>query len=264
MPNGGVNYKEGLLFCAQGSPAPGTGGIYYMPRSAPPVPIVTNFYGRDFNSVNDVVVSKRDGSIWFTDPCYGYEQGFRRRPELPNQVYRFDAEGSGEVRVMAGEWERCNGICFSPGEEKLYVTDTGVVYGDGGRDLQRPATIYVFDVLYPEAKGKGKSMDGKEAGTQPFLRNRRTFAYATQGVPDGIKCDTKGNVYSGTGAGVEIWNVYGSLIGKIVVPGGQGVANFGFGREGEVFICGEQRLWWVQLKSGTDGEEGIRGDLLGI
>ena len=39
------------------------------------------------NSPNDVVV-KRDGTIWFTDPSYGYLQGFRpepaaRRPRLP-------------------------------------------------------------------------------------------------------------------------------------------------------------------------------------
>jgi gluconolactonase len=136
MPNGGVNYKDGLLLCAQGSPAPGTGGIYYMPRNAPPKALVTNWHGRDFNSVNDVVVSKKDGSIWFTDPCYGYEQGFRRRPELPNQVYRFEPE-SGELRAVAGEFERCNGICFGPGEERCYVTDTGMLYGDGGKDLQR-------------------------------------------------------------------------------------------------------------------------------
>ncbi|KAG9237394.1 D-lactonohydrolase-like protein-like protein [Amylocarpus encephaloides] len=242
MPNGGVNYKDGILFCAQGSPAPGTGGLYYMPLNAPPKPIVTNWHARDFNSVNDVVVSKKDGGIWFTDPCYGYQQGFRRRPELPNQVYRYDIE-NGECRVVADGFERCNGICFAPGEGKVYISDTGVVWGDGGRDLQRPATIYSFDVSPSNA-----------------LTNRTLFAYAAQGIPDGIKCDTHGNVYSGTGAGVEVWNPSGSLIGTIVVPGGLGCANFCFGNEGEMFICGEQRLWRVQLGEGTS----VRGDLLGV
>ncbi|CAG8962159.1 hypothetical protein HYFRA_00005206 [Hymenoscyphus fraxineus] len=234
MPNGGTAYREGILFCAQGSVVPGTGGIYYMPRTAPPQALVKGWYGREFNSVNDVVVT-RDGGIWFTDPCYGFEQGFRRRPELPNQVYRFEPT-TGECRVVAGEWERCCGICFSPDERRCYVTDTGMVHGDGTRDLMRPATIYVFDVVYE--------------GGQPFLKGRRTFAFPTRGVPDGVRCDEHGNVYAGTGAGLEIWNEGGCLLGRIDVPGGKGIANFGFGKEGEIFLCGEQRLWVVQLDGG--------------
>lgn len=56
-------------------------------KSSPPYnvrAVVTSFYGRQFNSVNDVVIHS-DGSIWFTDPTYGYEQGFRPRPPLPSQ-----------------------------------------------------------------------------------------------------------------------------------------------------------------------------------
>ncbi|TVY25444.1 Gluconolactonase [Lachnellula hyalina] len=241
MPNGGVNYKDGILFCAQGSPSPKTGGLYYMPLHSPPQPIVTNFYGRDFNSVNDVVVSAVDGGIWFTDPVYGYKQGFRRRPELPGQVYRYDV-GSGEVRVVAEGFDRCNGICFGVGETRLYVTDTGLIHGDGTKDFTRPATIYVFDV---------ETKDGA-----PFLVNRRTFAFAASGVPDGIKCDVYGNVYAGCGDGVEVWNPAGSLIGRMIVPGG--VANFCFGKEGELFLCNEQKLWRVQLAETT------KGALLGI
>ena len=99
MPNGGVNYKDGIIFCAQGSEKANSGGIYYMPRKTPPFPLVTNFFGREFNSVNDVVVSK-DGCIWFTDPSYGAEQDFRTRPKLPNQVYRYNPE-NGDLRVVA-------------------------------------------------------------------------------------------------------------------------------------------------------------------
>jgi gluconolactonase len=137
MPNGGVNYfDDSVLFCAQGSLAPGTGGIYHMPRSsAAPEPLVTNFHGRDFNSPNDVVVD-RSGGVWFTDPCYGYEQEFRKRPKLPNQVYRFDPE-SGDCRVVADGFERPNGICFAPGEDVVYITDTGAIHGDGGLDATR-------------------------------------------------------------------------------------------------------------------------------
>ena len=90
-----------------------------MPRKAPPTPLVTNFHGREFNSVNDAVVAK-DGSIWFTDPCYGYEQDFRQKPKLPCQVYRFDP-GTGVVRVVADGFGRPNGIVRDVREEKVFL-----------------------------------------------------------------------------------------------------------------------------------------------
>jgi len=235
MPNGGVNYLEGIIFCAQGSERSGSGGIYYMPRGAPPRALVTNFHGRDFNSVNDVVVAK-DGSIWFTDPCYGNEQDFRQRPKLPNQVYRFNPK-SGDIRVVADGFGRPNGISFSPDEKVVYITDTDSIHGDGDKDPLRPATIYAFDII----TGSGA----------PFLTNRRLFAFAAVGFPDGIKCDVHGNVYAGCGDGVEVWNPAGTLIGRILVPGG--VANFCFGRDGELFLCAEEKLWRLQLDRSTKG-----------
>jgi gluconolactonase len=97
--------------------------------------MVTNFHGRDFNSVNDVVVAK-DGSIWFTDPCYGNEQDFRQKPKLPNLVYRFNPE-NGDLRVVADGFGRPNGICFSPDEDVVYITDTDAFHGDGNKDSTR-------------------------------------------------------------------------------------------------------------------------------
>lgn len=77
------------------------------------------------------------------------------------------------------------------------------------------------------------------------------FAMADCGVPDGIKCDLAGHVYSGCGDGVNVWNAGGTLIGKIIVPGG--VANFCFGRSGEIFLLNETRLWQVEVAAGVKG-----------
>jgi gluconolactonase len=107
----------------------------------------------------------------------------------------------------------------------------------GADCYRRAATIYAFDVV---------TYSGS-----PFLVNKRLFAYAADGYPDGIKCDVFGNVYSGCGDGVEVWNAGGIHIGTIAVPGG--CANFCFGRDGEMFICAEQRLWRVQLARSTKG-----------
>ncbi|PYI06991.1 calcium-dependent phosphotriesterase [Aspergillus sclerotiicarbonarius CBS 121057] len=241
MANGGVNYGKDVLFCGQGSMTQ-PGGLYRMSATAPYESelLVGDFHGRPFNSVNDVVVHS-DGSIWFTDPIYGFEQGFRPSPRLPSQVYRWCPQ-EGTIRAMADNFGRPNGICFSPDEKVVYVTDTDREHGDGTIDDQRASTIYAFDISVYHG--------------QPFLTNRRLFAMADHGIPDGIKCDLNGNVYSGCGDGIHVWSPGGVLVGRILIEGG--VANFCFGRNGEIFALNEHRIWRAQL--GTE----VKGALLGL
>jgi gluconolactonase len=84
-----------------------------------------------------------------------------------------------------------------------------------------------------------------------FLANRRLFAMADTQIPDGIKCDTVGNVYSGCGDGLNVWTAGGTLIGKILVPGG--VANFCFGRSGELFLLNETKFWVAKIAQSVSG-----------
>jgi gluconolactonase len=250
MANGGVNYKSGILICAQGNLSyTGQEGIVFIPSLQPPYKchtLVKDFHGRPFNSVNDVIVHPKDGSIWFTDPSYGYWQGIRSKQELPCQVYRFEPS-TGSIRVVAADFMRPNGLCFSPDLETLYVTDTGCIFGtqEKGLDVTGPSHIYAFDIV-PSKFDKG----------QPLLCNKRLFAYAHGFIPDGIKCDMEGNVYSGCRDGVEVWNSAGVLIGTVMVEGG--VANFCFGLKGAMYMCNETRVWKAQL-----GKH-VRGALLGI
>jgi gluconolactonase len=140
MPNGGVNYNNGILWDAQGG-LNDTGGLVQMSVTPPYKTelVLATFYGRQFNSVNDVVVHD-DGSIWFTDPIYGSVQGIRPKPQLPNQVYRFDPV-TRDVRVVADGFGRPNGISFSPDQKVLYITDTAETIGDGSKDNTLPATM---------------------------------------------------------------------------------------------------------------------------
>ncbi|KAK4959642.1 hypothetical protein LTR66_013005 [Elasticomyces elasticus] len=255
MGNGGINYKNGILFCDQGS-GNRLGGLVYM-NTQPPYAttvLLDNYHGRAFNSVNDVVVSA-DGTIWFTDPIYGYEQGFKGMPQLPCQVYRFDPETS-DVRVMADGFGRPNGICFSPDEKTVYITDTDSVHGDGTTDPMRASTMSVTphtpsDSFSRRANAVRYAFDLVERNQSPFLSNRRLFAMADVGIPDGIKCDLKGNVYSGCGDGVSVWNAGGVLLGKIMIRGG--VANFCFGRKGEMFLLNETKFWVVRVAKNVQG-----------
>lgn len=91
---------------------------------------------------------------------------------------------------------------------------------------------------------------------QPFLVNRRVFSMADNGFPDGVKCDMEGNVYSGCGDGVHVWSPGGILLGKILVPGG--VANFCFGRRGQLYLLNGKQLWKATIS------DTIYGALLGI
>jgi gluconolactonase len=259
MLNGGVNAgaanPDMLLFCAQGSRATDalsgiislTFGAQTQASELPTVaPIVPDFHGIPFNSVNDVIVHPVDGSIWFTDPPYGFHQGIRQAPQLPNQVYRFEPK-SKSVRAIADGFVRPNGLCFSPDLTTLYVTDTGAIHGssDVAIDPQGASHIYAFDIISSPKTGA------------PILANRRLFAFAPGRFPDGIKCDTEGNVYAGCGDGIEVWDPEGLLIGIIKIPGG--VANFCFGKMGAVYACNETRFWKIQLNGSV-----VRGALLGI
>ncbi|KAJ5403632.1 hypothetical protein N7509_003503 [Penicillium cosmopolitanum] len=236
MANGGINYGQSdIIFCSQGSMDQPSGLYRMSTRSYESELLKSDFFGRQFNSVNDVVVHT-DGSVWFTDPIYGFEQGYRPRPCLPNQVYRWCPK-TGNIRVMADGFGRPNGISLSPDEKVAYITDTDRVHGDGTIDDQRVSSIYSFDI--------------SEYGGEKFLTNRRLFAMADQGIPDGIKCDLEGNVYSGCGDGINVWSPGGVLLGRVLIEGG--VANFCFGRNGEIFALNEHRLWRVQLGATVKG-----------
>lgn len=155
MGNGGINYdKDDVLFCAQGTMTEPS-GLYRMSTIAPYKSelLKADFHGRPFNSVNDVVVHT-DGSIWFTDPIYGSEQGYRPPPRLPNQVYRWCPD-TGAIRAVADGFGRPNGICFSPDEQVVYITDTDRVHGDGSIDDQRVSSMLVkCDLLVIEVESK--------------------------------------------------------------------------------------------------------------
>jgi gluconolactonase len=240
MPSGGVYYNDGVLdgvlFCSQGdleTPA----GLVHMETDYPfrTRTIVNNYHGRRFNSLKDVTMH-HDGSIWFTDPVYGYDQGIRPQPELPNQVYRLDPH-TGDIRVVADGFGRPSGICFSPFGKVCYISDTDFIHGNGNIDFTRASTIYAYDV---EERRKSK-----------FLLNRRVFAMADVGVPDGMKCDSAGNVYAGCGDGLSVWSPGGVLLGKVLVPGG--LANICFGKKGELFLLNGKKFWILKMADSVKG-----------
>lgn len=196
--------------------------------------VINNFLGRNFTSLNDVRQHPITGELWFTDADYGYFQDFRPAPTIPKQVYRF-SPSTGEIAVVATDFNQCNGIEFSPDLKTLYVSDTGAV--NYNINATRPATIYAFDISEDHRRVSG----------------RRTFAYADNGFPDGVHTDTKGNVWAGCGDGVHIWNPEGKLLGKIWI--GKESNNFAF-IDGAVLVFSNSQLWVVENLKAVGREVG--------
>ena len=138
-----------------------------------------------FNSPNDVVV-KSDGTIWFTDPSYGWLQGFRPRPLHRDAVWRYDPR-TGSAIAVADSFDKPNGLCFSPDERTLYVADNGA-----------PHHLKAFDVL-----------DGGRLGGE------RVIHVSSAEHPDGLKADSAGRLYATVAGGVEVLSPDGSLLGEI-------------------------------------------------
>jgi gluconolactonase len=160
--------------------------------------LVTHHQGKRLNAPNDVVV-KSDGSIWFSDPLHGisndYEGGRQPSEEGP-ALYRFEPE-SGDISIMAGDFDGPNGLAFSPDERRLFVAETG----DQTQDQPRQY-IRVFDV----------SPDGKR------LSGGDVFHKVEPGYCDGLRIDEDGNLWSSAGDGVHCIDPQGKLLGKILVP----------------------------------------------
>lgn len=107
---GGTNYKGNILFAGEGM-GNKTASALYSVNPLPPYNatiLVNNFYGRQFNSLNDIGINPRNSHIYFTDPLYGYFQAFRPPPALPVQVYQLNPETMA-VTVAADGFDQANG-----------------------------------------------------------------------------------------------------------------------------------------------------------
>jgi len=186
------------------------------------VTIADSYNGKKLNSPNDVVV-KSDGSIYFTDPPYGLtaEFGNLGEQELPFQgVYRLSPDGK-TLTLLIDDFDRPNGLAFSPDESLLYIDDTERVH------------VRVFDV--------------KPDGT---IANGRIFADLkddAEGNVDGMKVDSEGNVYVTGPGGISIFDPSGKKLGIIEMP--EVSANLAWGEDDwkTLFITASTSVYRIRL-----------------
>jgi gluconolactonase len=151
--------------------------------------LADHFEGKKLNSPNDVVIGP-DGAIYFTDPTLDLVKG--EKQELPFQgVFRLD--GNGQLKLLTKALIQPNGLAFSPDGKRFYVDD------------DETRKIHVFDVA-----ADGSLSNGRIFGEEPGGPH--------EGVPDGIKVDTKGNLYVTGPKGVWVWDPQGHHLGTIEMP----------------------------------------------
>ncbi|EJD07762.1 D-lactonohydrolase-like protein [Fomitiporia mediterranea MF3/22] len=245
MMNGATLHQGNILLMSQGrGNIPATMALLNPFKPYNTTVLLDNFYGRQFNSLNDVKVHPTSKAFFFCDVAYGYYQNFRPTPDIPNQVYRYDPK-TRAVRVVADGLNKPNGIAFSADGKTAFVslpscsTDTGAASAAFGTNWTLPSTIYKYDV---------------EEGSQSFA-NRRVFAYSDNGIPDGIQLDSKGNVYAGCGDGVHVWNPSGELVGKFFL--GSLSANMAFAGPGRLVILAETRIYLAKIAASGQNLENL-------
>lgn len=189
--------------------------------------LADHWQGRRLNSPNDVVV-KSDGSIWFTDPTYGIDsdyEGYKADSEIgASHVYRIDPV-TGLVDIVADDFVKPNGLCFSPDEKTLYIVDTGRTHRPDGPCHVRASRV---------------GDDGRLSGGE-------VFATSEQAGFDGLRCDELGHLWMAEDDGVHCYHPDGSLIARVLVPEGVANVEFGGARGNRLYICATSGLYAVML-----------------
>ncbi|MCW9705235.1 SMP-30/gluconolactonase/LRE family protein [Fodinibius salsisoli] len=188
------------------------------------VTLADRFNNKRINTPNDLV-QHSNGSIYFTDPPYGFEQrGNDPAQELDFQgVYRLSP--SGDIELVTDELYRPNGVALSPDEKTLYV-------GNSGRE--EPIWL-AFDV----------AEDGSTSNGRVFLDPQKVVDQP--GGPDGMDVDTEGNIYSTGPGGVWVISPEAKVLGIINID--RPTSNCTIGNDGKVlYITADDYLLRLSLK----------------
>ena len=188
--------------------------------------LASHYQGRELNSPNDVCV-RSDGFIYFSDPSFGRMPGFgvEREQELDVQGVYLVRPGRDELRLVVGDFDQPNGLCFSPDESLLYINDS------------TRAHIRVFEV----------AADGS-------LSQRRIFAEGigsgeiAEGIVDGMKCDERGNVWVTGPGGIWVFDPTGEHLGIIEVPENIGNLHWGGRDWAQLYVCASTSLYRLRTK----------------
>jgi gluconolactonase len=216
--NGNVYDQQGRLLTCEHS----TSRIVREETDGTLTVVASHYDGAEVNSPNDVIIDDR-GRVLFTDPPYGRTAfgGVERPVPQPLQgVYATDPT-DGTTRLLAGDFDRPNGLCLAEDGTVLFVNDTE------RKHIRR------FEVRGDEVLGGDVWVEVQGEGA---------------GKPDGLKVDAAGNVLCSGPGGIHVFSASGALLGVILVP--EAVANFNWGDPDlmTLYICASTSLYSLRMK----------------
>ena len=216
-PNGMTADKDGaVLLCQHGFRR-----IVRISKDLKITTVVDTYEGRRLNSPNDVVY-RVDGSFYFPDPPYGLPKG----DDDPAKELTFNAVfrmAKGKLQPVIKDLSRPNGIAFSPDQKTLYIANSD----------EKKKIWMAYDVA-----GDGT------------VSNGRVFADVTAekdpGVPDGLKVDSKGNIWTSGPGGIWVFSPGGKHLGTIKMP--EIPANCNWGDDWKsLYITARTSLYRIKL-----------------
>jgi gluconolactonase len=223
--NGLTLDKEGrLLLCQHGDRR-----VVRQEKDGKLTALADRYQGKRFNSPNDLCV-KSNGDLYFTDPPYGLpKQADDPAKELDFQgVYRLSTRG--ELTLLTKELSRPNGIALAPDEKTLYVNNS---------DPARPV-VMAYEVKPDGTLGAGRALFDAAALARAGKR----------GLPDGLKVDRQGNLFTTGPGGVLVLAPDGTHLGTVET--GEPTANCGWGDDGStLYITANKYL--CRIKTATKG-----------
>jgi gluconolactonase len=209
--------------------------------------LADEYNGELLTSPNDCIVSRKTGAIYFTDPSYGTMSALGHGEptrQMHNRVYRLDPT-DGNLSSIESSFVQPNGLCFSPDESLLYIADSGAGVPNGEYTASNPHHVRVFDVT-----------DGGKS-----IANGRLFCTVAEGngLPDGIRCDSAGNIWVCTGEGVNVYSSGGEMVAKILTPATIANCAFGGPHGMDLMLTASESVWIIPTKVQGAGDIGPAG-----
>jgi gluconolactonase len=164
--------------------------------------VVDSYEGKPFNSPNKVIEAD-SGWIYFSDPDYGYHQGFKGAPALPMAVYAHNPTSGGTFQLTT-EVARPHGLALSMDENLLYIGDTDAIDGSTPYDPSRSREVLSTSLLAPDRIG-------------PLDK----VLSVPVGIPDGIiVVEPSGEIWVAAGDGVRRYTADGAFVELFPIEGG--------------------------------------------
>ncbi|MGZ8518294.1 MAG: SMP-30/gluconolactonase/LRE family protein [Chitinophagaceae bacterium] len=203
-----IDDEGALVICQHGNH-----GLARLEKTGEITILVNGFEGHPLNSPNDLVLHS-DGTIYFTDPPNGLKNQILHPSAFQTfaGIYRYK---NGKLDLLSDDLRYPNGICFSPGENYLYVSS----------NHPDEPFLWRFE-LSPSGEMKHQSI-------------------LIQQNADGITADKEGNLLLCTDRGILFVSLYGKRIALIPLPVSPTNIAWGGKDRNELYITARSDIYLV-------------------